>query len=69
MTDDDLVALYKAGKFKEALAAAIGENGKSKSTPTRLVMDKQAGKLRCYRGYKRVEKDANGEWQLVKLLG
>lgn len=55
MTDDDLVALYKAGKFKEALAAAIGANVKSKFSPTRLVMDKQAGKLRCYRGNKRVE--------------
>jgi len=68
MTDDDLVALYKAGKFKEALAAAIGANAKSKFSPTRLVMDKQAGKLRCYRGNKRVEKDEHGEWQLAKTL-
>ncbi|WP_275785111.1 hypothetical protein [Pararhizobium gei] len=68
MTDDELVALYKAGKFKEALAAAIGENAKSKFSPTRLVMDKQAGKLRCYRGNKRVEKDDKGEWHLAKML-
>lgn len=65
MSEDHVIALYKAGKFKEALAAAVGEFGKSKYSPTRLVM--VSGKLRCYRGNKSVEKDEKGHWRLAQL--
>ena len=66
MADDPFMALYKAGKFKEALALAIGPEGKAKFSPSRYAIDKRIGKPIFYRGNKRVEKDENGEWQLSK---
>jgi hypothetical protein len=66
MADDQFMALYKAGKFKEALAFVVGDDGKQKYTPSRYAIDKRVNKPIFYRGNKRVEKDENGEWQLAK---
>lgn len=66
MDEEKFMALYKAGKFKEALAFAIGPNEKAKFTPSRYSMDKNTGKPIFYRGNKRVEVDEEGEWQLSK---
>ncbi len=66
MADDEFMTLYKAGKFKEALASVTGPDPKAKWTPSRYAIDKRVNKPIFYRGNKRVEKDANGEWQLSK---
>lgn len=66
MDEEQFMALYKAGKFKEALALAIGPNEKAKFTPSRYSMDKNTGKPIFYRGNKRVELDGEGEWQISK---
>jgi hypothetical protein len=66
MNDDEFMALYKAGKFKEALAFVNGGKEKAKYSPSRYAIDKKIGKPVFYRGNKRVEKDENGEWQLAK---
>ena len=64
MAYDDFMALYKAGKFKEALALVVGVDGKSKYSPTRYAIDKREGTPVFFRGNKRVERDDKGEWQL-----
>jgi len=69
MDDAEFMALYKAGKFKEALAAATRGQEKSKLTPSRYSIDKKTGKPIFYRGNKRVEKDVTGEWLFAKNLG
>lgn len=66
MDEQQFMALYKAGKFKEALAFAIGPNEKAKFTPSRYAIDKKSGKVIFFRGNKRVAKDEEGEWQLSK---
>jgi hypothetical protein len=66
MTDDEFMTLYKAGKFKEALASVTGPDPKAKYTPSRYAIDKRVNKPIFYRGNKRVAKDENGEWQLSK---
>lgn len=63
MNHDEFKALCKNGHFKEALALAVGDDAKSKHAPSRFAMDKKTGKPVFYRGNKRVEKDAQGEWQ------
>ncbi|MEZ2221675.1 hypothetical protein [Rhizobium sp. RCC_161_2] len=66
MNEDDFIALCKDGKFKEALALALQGREKAKFSPSRFSMDKNTGKPIFYRGNKRVEMDAEGEWQLAK---
>ena len=66
MNEDDFIALYKNGKFKEALAHALQGREKAKYSPSRFSIDKNTGKPIFYRGNKRVEMDADGEWQLAK---
>jgi len=66
MNEDDFMALCKNGKFKEALALALQGREKAKYSPSRFSMDKNTGKPIFYRGNKRVEMDADGEWRLAK---
>ncbi|MGV1764654.1 hypothetical protein G6L29_23100 [Agrobacterium rhizogenes] len=66
MNEEDFIALCKNGKFKEALALALQGREKAKFSPSRFSMDKNTGKPIFYRGNKRVEMDAEGEWQLAK---
>ncbi|MBB3454599.1 hypothetical protein FHT86_002898 [Rhizobium sp. BK313] len=66
MNEEDFIALCKNGKFKEALALALQGREKAKYSPSRFSMDKNTGKPIFYRGNKRVEMDADGEWQLAK---
>jgi hypothetical protein len=66
MNDDEFIALCKAGKFKEALQLALQGREKEKFSPSRFSMDKKTGKPIFYRGNKRVEMDADGEWHLAK---
>ncbi|MET4686774.1 hypothetical protein ABIA14_000795 [Sinorhizobium fredii] len=58
--------LCRAGKFKDALGLAIRGREHEKYTPSRFSMDKKSGLPIFYRGNKRVEADATGEWQLAK---
>jgi hypothetical protein len=60
------LSLCKAGKFKDALGLAINGRENEKFTPSRFSMDKKTGLPIFYRGNKRVEPDATGEWQLAK---
>jgi hypothetical protein len=60
------MALCKDGKFKDALAMANGSKEKAKYSPSRFSLDKKNGKPIFYRGNKRVELDAAGEWQISK---
>ncbi|KQV14121.1 hypothetical protein ASC97_13080 [Rhizobium sp. Root1203] len=60
------LSLCKAGKFKDALALAVHGREQEKFTPSRFSMDKKTGLPIFYRGNKRVEPDATGEWQLAK---
>jgi hypothetical protein len=69
MDDAEFMALYKAGKFKEALGVATRGHEKSKLAPSRYSIDKKTGKPIFYRGNKRVELDEAGEWFLAKNLG
>jgi hypothetical protein len=69
MNEEDFIALCKNGKFKEALALALQGREKAKYSPSRFSMDKKTGKPIFYRGNKRVEMDAEGEWQLAKNTG
>jgi hypothetical protein len=66
MNEQEFIALCKDGKFKEALALALQGGEKQKYSPSRFSMDKKTGKPIFYRGNKRVEMDADGEWQLAK---
>ncbi|MDO9416101.1 hypothetical protein [Pararhizobium sp.] len=66
MNEDEFMALYKKGKFKEALAYALQGQEKAKFSPSRYSIDKATGKPIFYRGTKRVEVDASGEWQPAK---
>lgn len=66
MNDDEFIALCKNGKFKDALALALQGQEKAKFSPSRFSMDKKTGKPIFYRGNKRVERDAAGEWYLSK---
>ncbi|EJK79918.1 hypothetical protein MOV66_11780 [Agrobacterium sp. SHOUNA12C] len=66
MNEEDFIALCKNGKFKEALALALQGREKAKFSPSRFSMDKNTGKPIFYRGNKRVEMDAEGEWQQAK---
>lgn len=66
MNEDEFIALCKNGKFKEALALALNGQEKSKYSPSRFAMDKKTGKPVFYRGNKRVEIGADGEWELAK---
>lgn len=59
-------SLCKAGKFKEALSLAVQGREHEKYAPSRFSMDKRTGLPIFYRGNKRVEADATGEWQLAK---
>jgi hypothetical protein len=61
--DKAIMTLAKAGKFKEALALAIGDQTKSRFAPSRFVIDKKAGKPIFYRGNTRVDRDSDGLWQ------
>jgi hypothetical protein len=49
MADDEFMTLYKAGKFKEALAFINGGE-KAKYSPSRYAIDKKLGKPVFYRG-------------------
>lgn len=60
------ISLCKSGKFKEALGLATQGREHEKYTPSRFSMDKKTGQPIFYRGNKRVEPDATGEWQLAK---
>jgi hypothetical protein len=60
------INLCKAGKFKDALGLAVKGRENEKFTPSRFSMDKKTGLPIFYRGNKRVEPDATGEWQLAK---
>lgn len=60
------ISLCKAGKFKDALGLAIQGRENEKFAPSRFSMDKKTGLPIFYRGNKRVEPDATGEWQLAK---
>ena len=66
MNEEDFIALCRNGKYKEALALALRGREKAKYSPSRFSMDKNTGKPIFYRGNKRVEMDADGEWQLAK---
>ena len=66
MNDAEFLALCKTGKFKEALALALDGQEKAKYSPSRFSFDKKTGKPIFYRGNKRVEQDADGEWQISK---
>ncbi|QND46218.1 hypothetical protein HB780_11215 (plasmid) [Rhizobium lusitanum] len=66
MNEEDFIALCKNGKFKEALALALQGREKAKFSPSRFSMDKKTGRPIFYRGNKRVEMDAEGEWQQAK---
>jgi hypothetical protein len=66
MNEEAFIALCKDGKFKEALALALQGREKEKFSPSRFSMDKNTGKPIFYRGNKRVEMNAEGEWQLAK---
>lgn len=66
MNNDDFMTLYKAGKFREALALATAGHEKAKYAPTRYGIDKKTGKPRFFRGNKGVELTEDGEWQLFK---
>ena len=69
MNDDAFLALCKTGKFKDALALAIGDAAKQKYSPSRFSLDKHTGRPIFYRGNKRVEIDPSGEWLLAKNTG
>lgn len=58
--------LCKAGQFKEALVLAIDGREEDKMAPTRFSLDKKTGLPIFYRGNKRVERDATGEWLISK---
>lgn len=60
------ISLCKAGKFREALGLAVRGREHEKYAPSRFSMDKKTGLPIFYRGNKRVEADATGEWQLGK---
>lgn len=60
------ISLCKDGKFKEALGLAVQGHEHEKFTPSRFSMDRKTGQPIFYRGNKRVEPDATGEWQLAK---
>jgi hypothetical protein len=67
MIDQNLFAsLCKAGKFKDALGLATRGHEDEKFVPSRFSLDKRTGLPIFYRGNKRVELDAAGEWQLAK---
>ena len=46
--------------------ACLGRQGKAKFSPSRFAIDKKSGKPVFYRGNKRVEIGADGEWELAK---
>ncbi len=60
--------LCKDGKFKEALALATTGYEDDRLAPTRFSMDKKTGNPIFYRGNKRVELNADNEWQISKNL-
>ncbi|APO77835.1 hypothetical protein AM571_PC00089 (plasmid) [Rhizobium etli 8C-3] len=60
------ISLCKAGKFREALGLAVHGREHEKYAPSRFSMDKKTRLPIFYRGNKRVETDATGEWQLGK---
>ena len=66
MDEKQFLALCKDGKFKDALALALGGREKQKFSPSRFSIDKKSGRPIFYRGNKRVELDAEDEWQLAK---
>jgi hypothetical protein len=66
MNEQAFLALCKNGQFKEALALALDGREKAKYSPSRFAIDKKTGKPVFYRGNKRVEQDAEGEWELAK---
>lgn len=59
-------SLCNEGKFKEALALAIIGHEDDRLAPSRFSIDKKTGNPIFYRGNKRVEIDAAGEWQFAK---
>lgn len=61
-------SLCSEGKFKEALALAINGYEDDKLAPSRFSIDKKTGSPIFYRGNKRVELGATGEWQFAKNL-
>ncbi|WP_112435233.1 hypothetical protein [Rhizobium sp.] len=66
MNEAQFMALCKSGKFKEALALALDGKEKAKFSPSRFAIDKKSGTPIFYRGNKRVEIGADGEWELAK---
>ncbi len=59
-------SLCKEGSFKEALGLATSGYENDRLAPSRFSLDKKTGNPIFYRGNKRVELDAQGEWQLAK---
>ena len=58
--------LCKDGKFKEALSLATNGYEEDRLAPSRFSLDKKTGHPIFYRGNKRVELNAEGEWQISK---
>ncbi|HWD13405.1 hypothetical protein P8H26_14920 [Pseudochrobactrum sp. sp1633] len=59
-------SLCKDGKFKEALSLATNGYEEDRLAPSRFSLDKKTGNPIFYRGNKRVELNAEGEWQISK---
>lgn len=59
-------SLCNEGKFKEALALATNGYEDDRLAPSRFSIDKKNDTPIFYRGNKRVEIGAAGEWQLAK---
>lgn len=58
--------LCAAGKFREALSLVTKGYEEDRLAPSRFSIDKKTKAPIFYRGNKRVELSASGEWQLSK---
>ncbi|NTJ68655.1 hypothetical protein G6M50_30910 [Agrobacterium rhizogenes] len=63
-SSEDFMALLNAGKINEARALLDREKEASKFAPDSVKTGK-SGEAEFYRGRRRVEQNAAGEWQLV----